>query len=307
MSQYNRSIELPFAAQHAESVEFAYQNRKRGTIYGFAGALAMLALLLFLLSLLDISPYIRQPERQTIPIQLLQLGNGATTGSSGNLTEEGATAKAVPSPEPLADARVERLKSKPVEKAIVKPEPLAKRQPAPTQIVREFTNNAFPKPAKEVMTSPTSPALTASQSKQLSAAQPTAAKTEENGSAKGKLLADASGGVGVYDGGDGGGLGRFGAGSGRGAGYGLEWGGGGNRVVLHKELPKYPNGVNTSAQIKVRFTVLPNGSVGIAMPMQKGEPILERAALEALRRWQFNPTNDNKEMVGFITFTFRVQ
>jgi TonB family protein len=41
--------------------------------------------------------------------------------------------------------------------------------------------------------------------------------------------------------------------------------------------------------------------------MQKGDPMLERAALEALRRWQFNPTGDDKEMVGFITFTFRVQ
>jgi outer membrane biosynthesis protein TonB len=35
--------------------------------------------------------------------------------------------------------------------------------------------------------------------------------------------------------------------------------------------------------------------------------VLERAAIEALRRWQFNPMSDGKEMVGFITFTFRVQ
>ena len=104
------------------------------------------------------------------------------------------------------------------------------------------------------------------------------------------------------------GLGEKGSGAGKGLGYGdIEWGGGGNRIVLQKKLPVYPPGVNTSAQIKIRFVVLPDGTVSPNMiPLQKGEPILEKAAMDALRQWRFNKLNDNKEMSGIITFTFKL-
>lgn len=98
-------------------------------------------------------------------------------------------------------------------------------------------------------------------------------------------------------------------GNGGGAGLGLgdiEWGGGGNRIVLYKVLPKYPPGYNVSAQIKIKFTVSPEGVVISMLPLQKGDPILERVAMDALRQWRFNRLKDNKEMYGIITFTFRV-
>lgn len=125
-----------------------------------------------------------------------------------------------------------------------------------------------------------------------------------------KNTKDATGqnSIGMKDGTkDGTGLGHDGFGKGSGYGYGIEWGGGGgNRQVMEKYLPEYPPGVTNSAQIKIRFTVLPNGTVGIAMPMQKGEPALEKAALSAIRRWRFNPIQDNKEMAGVITFSFKI-
>lgn len=237
---------------------------------GFGAALCVLALLLITLNLLDITPYIRQPERITVPIQLLQFGTGnPNLPSAGNLTAEGAVRKARQNPEPLEDARQSDRKVE--ETATAKP--------------REYTQLSLVKPVKDDAKTSEKPA-----------------KLAENASSKtdiGSTTAPATS--------EGEGLGRFGSGAGRGQGYSLDWGGGGNRVVLHKELPKYPVGITTSAQIKMRFTVLPNGSVGMILPMQKGEPALERAAMEALRRWQFNPTNDGKDMLGFITFTFRIQ
>ncbi len=103
------------------------------------------------------------------------------------------------------------------------------------------------------------------------------------------------------------GLGDKGSGSGSGFGLGdIEWGGGGNRIVLYKVLPKYPQGYNVSAQIKIRFTVSADGVITSMVPLQKGDPLLERAAMEALKQWRFNRLKENKEMYGVITFTFRI-
>lgn len=101
------------------------------------------------------------------------------------------------------------------------------------------------------------------------------------------------------------GLGEIGSGPGKGLGFGeIEWGGGGSRTVLHKKLPKYPEGVNTAAKIRIRFTVSKNGNVTNMIPLQKGHPVLENAAMEALKQWRFNPLKEDKEMYGIITFTF---
>ncbi len=103
------------------------------------------------------------------------------------------------------------------------------------------------------------------------------------------------------------GLGDRGFGPGAGQGYGdIEWGGGGNRVVLNKVVPKFPDGVNASAQIKIRFRVAQDGTVTQMIPYQKADPAFEKAAMDALRLWRFNPLKENKDMYGVITFTFRL-
>lgn len=107
---------------------------------------------------------------------------------------------------------------------------------------------------------------------------------------------------------DGRGLGSRGSGKGAGLGFGdIDWGGGGNRTVLYKTLPKFPSGVRTSAHIKMRFTVLPDGTVGKITPLQKADPRLEQAAKEALSKWRFNPLNEDVVMVGTIPLTFRLR
>lgn len=98
----------------------------------------------------------------------------------------------------------------------------------------------------------------------------------------------------------------YGSGGGQGIGE-VTWSGGGNRTALSKPPPKYPRGVNTSAEIKVQFKVDKNGVVVDAFIKQKGHPLLERAALDAIYKWRFNPDPENREMIGVIPFSFKVR
>ncbi len=130
-------------------------------------------------------------------------------------------------------------------------------------------------------------------SKEKSNTNPNATGSQNTGSSDGDDLSTGLGDKG------------FGVGAGMGLGD-IEWGGGGNRIVLHKKIPNYPPGVNTGAKIRIMFTVNPDGTVMRMVPLQKGDPILEKAALDALRQWRFNPLNSSIEMTGIITFTFKV-
>ncbi|HRS00921.1 MAG TPA: energy transducer TonB [Bacteroidota bacterium] len=104
------------------------------------------------------------------------------------------------------------------------------------------------------------------------------------------------------------GLGDKGYGAGLGMGLGdIEWGGGGNRIVLQKKIPVYPPGVNTSGTIRIKFTVLPDGTVDKMIPLEKADPRLERAAMDALRQWRFNPIKENIVMEGIITMAFKLR
>ncbi len=105
---------------------------------------------------------------------------------------------------------------------------------------------------------------------------------------------------------DGNGLGMRGTGKGAGDGFGdINWGGGGNRLVVQKQLPKVPAGVNNNARIVLQFKVLPDGSVSNVIAKQKADPALEQAAIAALKKWRFNRLNDDAAvMVGTIPLTF---
>jgi TonB family protein len=104
------------------------------------------------------------------------------------------------------------------------------------------------------------------------------------------------------------GLGSKGFGKGKGLGYGdISWGGGGNRIVTNKVLPKYPKGISVNTRIKLKFTVGADGSVKSVVPLRKGgNPVLEQAAIKALRQWRFNPLNEKIDMQGIIPFVFTV-
>lgn len=239
------------------------------TAKGFGVALVVTGLALFISSYIDIS--VKSAIRETptsIPIELLSFGRGDGTGQSkGNLTAEGA----------------KQLSKK------NNPNPLqdAARTPA---TLKEVTKN---KPSDYVPGD--RPRASQTVAEQTSTSIASASGTQEVGAGK---SGSASGT----------GLGEWGSGRGAGEGYGdISWGGGGNRSVLSKPLPEYPKGVTTAASIRLRFTVRPNGTVETVMPLVKGDPLLEQAAMRALRRWRFNPIDRDVVMTGEITFHFRIE
>lgn len=102
------------------------------------------------------------------------------------------------------------------------------------------------------------------------------------------------------------GLDMAGLGSGRGTGLSdIDWGGGGNRTVLTKVLPKKPPG-SLDTEVRMRFKVLPDGSVSWVTPVRRGgDPAVNEAAKQALMRWRFNPLANGQVMEGIITIGFR--
>jgi len=140
----------------------------------------------------------------------------------------------------------------------------------------------------------------------LSTSNPIAKNTV---SATNKSDTDSSKGQGKAIGagsGNGTGLGEKGTGPGKGMGLGdIEWGGGGNRTVLNKILPPSPGNLDRLVSIKIRFTVLPDGTVGDMRPMTKGDPNLESVSLRTLKKWKFNRLESDIQMTGTITFTFK--
>lgn len=105
------------------------------------------------------------------------------------------------------------------------------------------------------------------------------------------------------------GVGKIGTGRGAGLGYGkIDWGGGGNRIVSYKPpKPKFPDGVNIrKARIRIKFWVDANGSVIRAIALQKADPRLDRLALGYIKRFKFNPLEDDKVMYGVIDIIWKI-
>ena len=90
----------------------------------------------------------------------------------------------------------------------------------------------------------------------------------------------------------------------------IDWIGDIKREISHKKLPEFPPDVQREATIKIQFTVLPNGLIGSAVLMQKGDTKLENITLETFKSWRFNPlpeyTNATPQ-TGTITFRFKLE
>ncbi len=236
----------------------------KNTAKGFTIALLIAIVFLMLTPMMYFAPPInRQIEYNTVPLTLLNFGDGDGTGiSAGNLAEKGLKRKGPDRANPLEDANI----------------------PTKTKHSNYASNTDL-------------------MSDKIKTVNEFNSNTKNNSeSEKGIGTKD----IGANDGlSDGTGLGARGTGKGAGYGFGdIEWGGGGNRIVLHKPLPKFPSSVNTSAVLKFKFTVMPDGTVGKIIPLQKADPRLEQAALEALRQWRFNSLKSDIVMEGVIPLSF---
>ncbi len=90
----------------------------------------------------------------------------------------------------------------------------------------------------------------------------------------------------------------------------IDWEGQIRREIYQKRLPEFPPDVQREATIKIQFSVLPNGLVGSAVLMQKGDTKLENLTLEAFKTWRFNPLPEYVEQTtqtGIITFHFKLK
>ena len=238
------------------------------TFRGFVGAVCLTTVVLLLLPyLIDVTPRPTAELRRSIPVELIDLSFGDGDGTGARKGNLRDEGKAV--------------KGNKVQNPLEDAQIAATMKTVTKNNPTEYVPGANVKPANIASNTPSKDSARASGSRSIGT---------ENGSP------------------DGTGLGDFGGGSGKGRGWGdIEWGGGGNRVVMSKVIPRLPPGSNTSAVIKLRFTVRPDGTVASVLPMQKGEPTYEQAAMAALRKWRFNPLTIDRDMVGTISFYFKIQ
>jgi outer membrane biosynthesis protein TonB len=94
-----------------------------------------------------------------------------------------------------------------------------------------------------------------------------------------------------------GGFGVAGSGLDQGVSFNVQWLGGGTRRKISGDLPRYPEGVNVEAQIRILAIVLPDGSVQVMQPAQKGNTRLEEAAMREVRYWKFEPLRPSQPQV----------
>lgn len=93
-------------------------------------------------------------------------------------------------------------------------------------------------------------------------------------------------------------------------GYDIDWGGKGQRKIYSYNVPAYPEGVEKEIDIRLRFSILPDGTVGTIVPLIKADTRLENAAINSLRQWRFEPLSPNQKQVpqtAVIVFPYRLQ
>ncbi len=93
-------------------------------------------------------------------------------------------------------------------------------------------------------------------------------------------------------------------------GFDIDWGGQGTRKIYSYILPDYPEGVNKEIDIRLKFSILPDGTVGNIFPLTKADTRLENAAINSLRQWRFEalaPGQKQTEQAAVIVFPYRLQ
>lgn len=93
-------------------------------------------------------------------------------------------------------------------------------------------------------------------------------------------------------------------------GFEIDFGGKGMRKIYSYSLPEYPEGVSKEIDVKLKFTILADGTVGRILPLIKADTRLELAAINSLRQWRFEPITENGKAVqqnAVIVFPFRLQ
>ncbi len=98
--------------------------------------------------------------------------------------------------------------------------------------------------------------------------------------------------------------------SGSSVSYAIHWSTGASRRKLGGELPRPPGRINARTQIRIEAVVSPDGRVKSLRAASKRNSVLERAAINAVRRWRFESLRRSvrqRLQTCEITFNFRPQ
>jgi TonB family protein len=82
----------------------------------------------------------------------------------------------------------------------------------------------------------------------------------------------------------------------------------GRKIVYQPPLPQVD--VEIEVEFKLRFWVLPDGTIGEVIPIKRGDARLERVAIAYLKKWQFEPLSPEvpqNKIWGTIPIRFTVQ
>ena len=79
------------------------------------------------------------------------------------------------------------------------------------------------------------------------------------------------------------------------------------REVIYKPT-RFPEvKIDMDVSIRLQFWILPDGTVGEVVPLQRGDLRLERAAIQYLKSWLFTPVSDEQEMWGVFPITYKLR
>jgi TonB family protein len=79
------------------------------------------------------------------------------------------------------------------------------------------------------------------------------------------------------------------------------------REVIYKP-PYFPEvKIDMDVSIRLQFWILPDGTVGEVVPLQRGDLRLERAAIQYLKSWLFTPVSGEQEMWGVFPITYKLR
>ncbi len=93
-------------------------------------------------------------------------------------------------------------------------------------------------------------------------------------------------------------------------GYDIDWGGQGQRKIYSYIIPPYPEGVDKEIDIRLKFSIMPDGTVGTIIPLIKADTRLENSAINALRQWRFEalaPSQKQVQQMAVIVFPYRLR
>ncbi len=82
------------------------------------------------------------------------------------------------------------------------------------------------------------------------------------------------------------------------------------RKIIKKVIPKYPEGVQREARVKVEIYVAPSGEIVKMKLLKRGGAPFDDITLNALREWKFEelpPNLPQKIQKGTITFIYKLK